>query len=279
LAGADASEILSAEAWQNGRRSGKMIVLETIIEKELPSMSRICVLMTLLCALLVASALPGASAPQRAGAQTNVNLYLPLVGSKVISPLLRSPSQGVALQTLAPLLSFTPSVTGTHRIEVSASDTFSTTVFSTTLNIRDTSLQTITRPVNSNLDDSTRFFWRVGLIQGGSSFFSEARTFETPDKSATALPPKPVLEAPQEGATLPAGRVTLRWQPVPEALYYRVTVDRADGSEFESALLDGAATTLELPDVPAGQSLNWKAKALTATGWSVFAGPVNFTTQ
>lgn len=242
-------------------------------------MTRIRVLGALVCALLIVAALPGASAPQRAGAQANFNLYLPIVTGKVIRPLLRAPAPSANLTTLAPLLSFTPTFTGTHRIEVSATDTFSTTVFSTTLNVRDTSLQTITRPVNSNLDDSATFFWRVGLIQGSNAFFSDPLTFVTPDKSATALPPKPELEAPAEGGTVPSGRVTLRWKPVLGALYYRVTVNRSDGSEFESALLDGKATSLDLPNVPAGQSLNWKVKALTATGWSVFAGPVSFTVQ
>jgi hypothetical protein len=251
---------------------------DTTIEREKHLMTRIRVFGALISALLFVAALPGATGPQRAGAQANVSVYLPLVTGKVIAPLLRAPAPSLNLTTLAPLLSFTPSFTGTHRIEVAATDTFSTTVFSTTLNVRDTSLQTITRPVNSNLDDSATFFWRVGLVQGSNAFFSEVRTFVTPDKSATALPPKPELEAPAEGAAVPPGKVALRWKPVANALYYRVTVNRSDGSEYDSALLDGQATALDLPNVPAGQSLNWKVKALTATGWSVFTGPSSFTT-
>jgi hypothetical protein len=217
----------------------------------------------------------------RAAAATGCNggackLYLPLMAVALPIPQLVAPPNNAQLDTIAPILSWTPLITGTYRIQASTDTSFATTAISATTALGD--LQTAQHVMDGNLNPLTTYVWRVGVLFQGSYRFSSIWQFTTPAKNTALLPPHPQLLAPANRSHLPAGEVALSWQAIPNSLYYRVRVYNPDASLFTSAIIAAPATSYHIAGLAAGTTYTWKVKALNQYGWGTYPTAWSFTT-
>jgi hypothetical protein len=185
------------------------------------------------------------------------------------------------IDSLAPLLSWTPQITGTYKLQVATSPAFPpapTTEVSATSKLRH--LQPQVHVMSSNLKfGATTYYWRVGVVYQGSYLFSPIRSFTTPAKSTTPLPPAPVLLAPADHAILPAPNVVLSWQSMPGALYYRVRIYSPGPTLLDSAIVPATTTSYQISGLTAGVSYTWKVKTLDQHAWGDYGAIRTFTVQ
>jgi hypothetical protein len=204
-------------------------------------------------------------------------VYLPVVALPLPIPQLNQPADGAQIISLAPLLSWTPQITGTYKIQVATSPAFPpapTTEVSTTTTVQN--LQPQIHVMDSYLKfGATIYYWRVGVVFQGSYLFSPIQSFTTPTSSVTPLPPSPVLTAPSDHAILPAPNAVLSWQSVPGALYYRVKIYSPGPTLFDSAIL--SATSYNVTGLNVGVSYTWKVKTLDQHGWGNYGKTRTFT--
>ena len=108
-----------------------------------------------------------------------------------------------------------------------------------------------------------------------SFLYSPVGTFTTPKEDASLLPAAPGII----GAKPLTTTVALAWQPVPDALYYRVSIDTAERFGVRSALVEAPKTTERIEGLTPGKAYTWRVRALTAAGWSKDKQAPGFTTQ
>jgi hypothetical protein len=202
-------------------------------------------------------------------------VYVPIVMVPPPTPELIAPADGAQIVSLAPLLSWTPQITGTYLIQAATDPSFATPAISTTAELLD--LQPARHVLDGNLLPTTTYYWRVGLYQASNYLFSPIRRFTTPVKNSAILPPRPELLAPPDQAPLPAREVTVSWRGLPDALYYRVKVQNPDGTLFTSAIIKAPTTTFHVAGLAAGTTYTWKVKALNQYGWGTYPKPRSFT--
>jgi hypothetical protein len=203
-------------------------------------------------------------------------LYLPFMAAALPIPKLVAPSNNAQLDSIAPILSWTPLITGTYQMQASIDPSFATNAISLTTLISD--LQTVQYVVSGNLSPLTTFAWRVGVLFQGSYRFSPVWQFTTSAKDSTLLPPKPQLLAPANGSHLPASEATLSWQAIPDSLYYRVRIYNPDGSLLTTPIIAASATSYHIAGLAAGATYTWKVKALNQHGWGTYPTAWSFTT-
>lgn len=203
------------------------------------------------------------------------SLYLPTVFHPLSRPELRTPANGSNM-SLAPVLSWTLPMTGTYQVQLATDATFATTVLSRTLKYTDASVKVgTTLSSNSNLDEQTTFFWRVGVLFQGTFAYSPVSTFTTPKEDDSLLPTAPEVI----GAQPLTNMVTLSWQPVSGALYYRVNIDTAERTGVRTALVEASNTSVKIEGLSPGTAYTWRVRALSATGWSKDTKAPAFTTN
>jgi len=235
-----------------------------------------CVFVSLLG---LAAAPVARSAPQadQTCASGGCRVGLPLV-MRTAAPDLVAPENGILTVSLAPTLSWTPLITGTYLLQVSADPTFDLTpAISDTVKI--TALQQFNYIPTSNFNSSTTFYWRIGAPQSQGYAFSQIRSFTTPVKNSSLLPRPVQLVSPADHATLPSTEVTLIWQPVPGAIEYRVRTYDANNVFFAAGSDDppGSTNTLSASGLTPGMTYNWKVKALNQYGWGSYSATHYFT--
>jgi hypothetical protein len=126
-----------------------------------------------------------------------------------------------------------------------------------------------------NLEPGSTYWWRAmtncGLI---SSPYSPARTFTT--GAVGFLPDVPTLVAPDDGATVPATGVTLRWNAVPGAVdyvrFYHPVIS-AIGPDYQLTPETEAAVTALIP----GLTYEWWVAARSQFGYGGDATSRRFT--
>lgn len=223
---------------------------------------------------------PSAGLAQIKPIQPSARVYLPLAESHIV-PRLLAPGDHQQVISLAPILSWSPIITGTFRIQVSPDPAFppvNTLPLSETKTLTHVSLQETL--ISSNLASRTIYYWRVGVkTLAGAYSYAPARTFTTPPKDAALLPPIVPLVAPTNGLTLPGTGVLLQWQGVPNTLYYRVRLFDANGVLFGGGSKEVASpsTSLQVSGLQPGMTYTWKVKALSAYGWGNYGGEYHFT--
>lgn len=202
-------------------------------------------------------------------------VYLPLVERPFPVPQLSDPANGAHVVSLAPLLSWTPQISGTYLLQVSPDPLFSTTTISATNDVH--TAQLIQHIPDGNLAPTTTYYWRVGLAEGDSYAFSSVWQFTTPQKNSALLPPRPQMLAPTNGAVLSATEATLSWRNVQNAQYYRVKVYGPDGKLFDAQILSALSTTYHVTGLTPGGTYSWEVKALNQYGWGTYPPRWTFT--
>lgn len=236
----------------------------------------ILVLASLLLAATLSTTPTGrAQAPAAPGA-----IYLPIVAAPIV-PSLLAPADEAHVVSLAPLLTWDTPITGTYQIQIAADPTFaepSTFAFSETKTLHQGETGSQTTLITSNLASKTTFYWRIGLRSAAGGYRYATRSFTTPAKDSALLPGPVALIAPANQAALPGNSVTLQWQPVPGALYYRVRVSLAGGALFSPGSKDPAApsSSLAVAGLQPGATYTWKVKALNAYGWGEYSPIYSF---
>lgn len=237
-------------------------------------------LASLLILLLGLLGLAYAPRPPRAAAAGacggSCKLYLPFMSVAPPIPHLSAPSNGAQLDTIAPILTWTPQITGTYQIQAATDASFATPAISATTILPN--LQPAQHILDGNLSPTTTYYWRVGVFFQGSQRYSPTWRFTTSAKNYAILPPHPRLLAPSNGALLPAREATVSWAATPNALYYRVKIYNPGGTLFDSAIIAAPTTSYHVAGLAAGTAYTWSAKALNQYGWGTYPSAWSFRT-
>ncbi len=189
--------------------------------------------------------------------------------------MLLAPASGATIGSLAPVLAWRPPVEGGYRIQVSEDSAFAPTssfVISETKGIKAPLPAQVNTLIASNLKPQQTYYWRVEKIGKESTLFTASEYFTTSVTDARLLPAGVQLLAPANNASIAAQNVLLAWQAIPGALYYRIRVYDSNNVLFSaaSAEVDGATTSIGVPNLVPGTTYHWKVKALNAYGWGPY---------
>ncbi len=201
-------------------------------------------------------------------------VYLPLAQVAPPLPKLIEPADGAQVASLAPLLHWLPPEPGDYQVQVAFDPAFTTMAFTSTVSLS-APVQTQEYIMEGNLIQTT-LYWRVGEVKPEGYLFSPTWSFTTPVKDSSKLLAAPHLLAPANQATLPASNVTLSWQSVSGATYYRVALYAPDGTQVTAAVLAAPTTTFTLHNLSAGTTYSWRVKAFNAYGWSIYSTSWHF---
>lgn len=185
-------------------------------------------------------------------------------------PSLSSPANGATNQPTTPTLSWGASLGAvSYRVQVSAVNTFATTVFDDST-ITNTSVQIRT------LVNNTAYFWRVGAKNAaGVSGYSTTWSFTT----VVAAPASPVLTGPMDGATNQPTTLTLSWLGSVGASSYRVQVSTSN--TFTSTVFDDStitSTSAQVKSLLNNTTYYWRVNAKNVSGISGYSPIWSFTT-
>jgi hypothetical protein len=219
--------------------------------------------------------LPTAAAPPtNSCASSNSQVYLALIAYHPQIMLL-APAGGAAIGSLAPVLAWRPPVEGSYRIQVSEDSVFAPTssfAISETKDIKAPLPAQVNTLITSNLKPRQTYYWRVEKTGKESTLFTASEYFTTSVKDARLLPAGVQLLAPANNASIAAQDVLLAWQAVPGALYYRIRIYDSNNVllSHSPAEVDGATTSIGVPNLVPGTTYHWKVKALNAYGWGPY---------
>jgi hypothetical protein len=243
--------------------------------------------------ILLGVAMAGASAPHATPAaaampapivpaQTecpvgSCNVFLPALTVAPIAPVLLQPADQAQVDSIAPTLFWTPAISGTSfLVQVATEPDFAqkTIEISTTktlkLAIRDTQF---TVPRN-NLEGSTTYYWRVGVMLPEGMSYSPVSQFTTAVEDPTRLPPPPQLLTPANGERITTPDPTLTWAAPADADAYRVKVLLADGeTTFKTSSVIEMPRTNYSPDGFEPKVVYyWQVRVHSSYGWGDY-GP------
>jgi hypothetical protein len=185
------------------------------------------------------------------------------------SPVLALPSNNAGNEPLSLSLSWGSTAgASSYEVEVSLSNTFSTTIF-------DQSGAAETSALITGLSNSTLYYWRVSASNDGGTSWSNAASFTT----IIAAPASPALAAPASGAVNQPISLSLNWGAVNTAVTYEVQVSTDAG--FGSVSVDQVGLTSASTTVGGlfnSTTYYWRANAANAGGASAWSTISSFST-
>ncbi len=188
------------------------------------------------------------------------------------APTLTGPADAAQDVSLNPVLSWTSANNAaSYELHVSTSGTF------TPLFVARSGISAPTYTVGG-LAANTTYFWRVRSANGGgTSAWTQARSFTTVRLDSTPAPP--ALSAPLNGSTGISTNPLLSWTAVPGAVSYRVQMDRT--GNFTSLSVDRSGITgpsVIIDGLTGDATYYWRVNATSAIGTSQFSAVYRFTT-
>ena len=202
--------------------------------------------------------------------QSNVNVsskgFLTSLPPEI--PVLMSPENQANDVFLPCTLSWRSQIhTSTYSIQVSSLPDFAN-------NIIDISGLEDTVYTASSLENSSKYYWRVGASSvAGESGYAASREFIT----IIASPDTPLLAEPVNNATDIASDTVLKWNSVPEAAFYHLQLSRSP--EFSDLVIDEsnlADTLYSVSGLENGVLYYWRVKAINVGGKSNFSNAWSF---
>lgn len=191
------------------------------------------------------------------------------------APLLSSPPNNATNVSLTPTLSWNAaSGADYYHIQVSTSNTFSTTVVDVT-GITGTGYSVPSGILFNNMT----YYWRVNANNnGGSSPWSDIWGFST----IPAPPTPPTQIAPLNNATNVSVTPTIDWSDSPGATTYHLQVSL--NTNFTANVIDDNTITTSQYVVPSGilsgtTSYYWRVSGINVAGEGSFTGAWKFTTM
>ena len=218
--------------------------------------------------------MPAGAKPLATTCANHSCLYLSLIAYHPQIMLL-APAGSAAINSLAPVLTWRPPVEGLYRIQVSEDSAFAPTssfALSETKDIKAPLSAQVNTLITSDLKPRQTYYWRVEKTGKESTLFTASEYFTTPVKDVRLLPAGVQLLAPANNSSIAAQDALLSWQPVSGALYYRIRVYDANNVLFSGTPteVDGAITSIGVPNMIPGTTYHWKVKALNAYGWGPY---------
>jgi hypothetical protein len=234
-------------------------------------------LFALLCLALAGATVERQAAAQQDCTSTPCKVLLPLARIAPVEPLLNEPADGAQIASLAPILTWAPTISSTYQVRVSVDPSFTVNE----VNDEDDWFNPLPalafHITGSNLDLATTYYWRIGVFYRGSYRYAPVRTFRTP----AVAPPKavePALVSPPNGTTLPAPDVTVSWQSAPGALFYRVQVRAPGPTSFDSEIVPASTLSYHVQKpLVSGTTYTWRVRTLDQYGWGDFGPSWSFT--
>ena len=226
------------------------------------------------------SLLMAAQPAQTGCAPDTCRVCLPLLTRAPIAPILLEPSPQATIDSVAPVLRWSPAPTGTvYLLDVATSPDFTDIVFDSRRTF-DTPTQEEQRTVvRDNLAGATTYYWRVGVQLPEGTNYSPVWSFTTAAFDAARLPAPPAQLAPRNGEQVTTLAPVLSWQAVPGADYYRVKMLNANGSRFrETGPIPATRTTYTASGLAPGTTYLWQVRVHTSYGWSDYGGLWSFRT-
>lgn len=245
-----------------------------------PRVVKVCFAVLLLS---LAFATPAARADDLPPAcDPSCTVYVPALKNAPSPPTLVSPNTD-AIESVAPVLSWTTVTTGTYRIQVSTKADLSSPVVNSTVTLG-TAASTSSLVITFNLSDSTRYYWRVSVRPTDTATYisSAVGSFVTARKANLPVPPATSLLTPQPRETISVATATATWQAIEGATNYRIKV--VEGSDFDngptafSAVVDGSVTSQAISGIQPGKTYTWSVRVLNQYAWSSYAPQRTFTT-
>ncbi|GEM_PF-2718649 len=184
-------------------------------------------------------------------------------------PVLVAPVDAAVNQATSPTLIWN-AVPGadTYRLQVSVSNTFTTTVYNDST--RSSTFQAI-----SGLAVGTTYYWRLNAKNvAGTSSYSTVWSFTT-----IVVPAAPVLVAPANAALNQATNPTLIWNAVPGADTYRLQVSTSN--TFGTTVYNDStrsSTSQGISGLAVATTYYWRLNAKNVAGTSVYSTVWSFTT-
>jgi hypothetical protein len=187
-----------------------------------------------------------------------------------VAPSLTSPTNASGNQPISSLgLSWSTSAGATsYEVEVSTSNTFSTTIF-------DQTGPSLTSSTVSGLMNNASYYWRANASNIGGTSWSSTWSFTT----IVATPGVPVLSSPSNGVTGQAASLTLSWSTATGAASYSVLISTS--STFTTTISSQTGLTglsAAISGLTYGETTYyWQAGATNAAGTN-WASAWSFTT-
>jgi hypothetical protein len=202
------------------------------------------------------------------------SLNLPIIATPPVLPFLNEPTSQANIDSLAPVLLWTTAITGTkHYVQVANDPSFiaGTFEFSTTRTLEEPGRELQRSVIRNNLDPSTTYYWRVGVVLPQGINFTDPIAFTTAPMDPARLPTELTLLTPQNNATAPSLMPTFSWVPLPGGDYYRLKLINPDGTTLRttSPLEEPSYTPDEVIFV-SGAVYTWQVKAHNSYGWSEY---------
>ena len=236
-----------------------------------------------LCLILAGSAAPRGAQPvaaQPAPAEdcsAGLCTFLPLLSVAPIVPSLNAPYDDEHVESIAPILTWTPAITGTeYMIQIDDSPDFlPPLVLDTSKRFKAPTSDIQSSVPRANLEGATKYYWRVGVHLPEGDNFAPTLQFTTAPYDPARLPFPPQQLAPRNGARVTTPTPTLSWQAVPGANYYRIKLINPDGTTFRTtSALDAPATSYVATGLAARTAYKWQIRVHTNYGWSDY-GPLS----
>ncbi len=185
------------------------------------------------------------------------------------SPVLASPANGSTNDAMPTILSWnTVMGASTYRIQVSASQNFSTCA-------ADTSIAALNVTLQSCLQCATTYYWRVDANAAGlTSQWSGVWSFTT-----MAPPAPPQLASPANGSTDQSLTDTLCWAASANAVRYQVEL--SNSASFSSTIINDSTVTSTsriTGALSANTTYYWRVQAVNSVGSSGWSSAWSFTT-
>jgi hypothetical protein len=194
------------------------------------------------------------------------------VAAAPAAPTLVSPTDGATGVSITPTFSWNASSGATsYRLQVSTTDTFSTTVF-------DQSGIAGTSKAVSGLVNNKKYYWHVNATNaGGTSGWSATWSFTT----MATVPAAPTLLSPANNATGVSITPTLSWNASSGATSYRLQVSTKNDfttTVFDQSGINGTSYTVPSGKLSANITYYWRVNATNAGGTSAWSSVRSFTT-
>jgi hypothetical protein len=224
-----------------------------------------------------ASARPASAPLTQTDCTGGCKIHLPVISVPPIAPIALEPTYLEQVDSIAPTLMWSPTVTGTkYLIQLATTPDFvaGTLEISTTDSFKDPPLTPQSYVPRNNLDGLTTYYWRVGVfMEDGSIHYSLTVPFTTAAEDPARLAPTPQLLDPPNNARVATLTPTMTWAPVSGAVIYRVRLYDPNGDDLlTGSLVDAPATSYTARPLLPKVVYYWRVRVYNGYGWNDY-GP------
>jgi hypothetical protein len=208
-------------------------------------------------------------------------VYLPLISRESSTPILISPQNGEIVNSLTPYFSYNFKDKDLNVLHCIALGTLPDPTACYRVFRPNEGQKIYSFSPDENLKANTRYYWRVGIAEGGDLFkisWSDEFTFTTP--SVSYYLPAPILVFPSNNTTVPHGEFDIAWNPVPGATFYQLRIyDLTRGSIFVAGTPSTSAHMI-IQDgfILPSHTYSWKVTARNDLAFGIASPIWTFTT-